>query len=495
MTATAAIEGLQLSKRYGGVRALADVSVAAHAGKVLGVLGENGAGKSTLVKILSGLERPDDGRVLVSNREVVFHVPRDAQRAGIRIAPQELLLYPELSVSENLLMGELPQRRSGMVDWRRAHREAESRLSFLGLDHLDVRAQLATLSVVERAFVQLARVLDKDTKVMILDEPTAPMNGAEVEQTLSVLRRVKSTGVAIIYISHRLQEVFEICDSIVVLRDGRLVSSFEREALDHDSIVAAMVSGRSLEFERQTATSEGNDKPLLQATDLRAERVSVDSLEIYPGEIVSVYGALGSGREAIARVLMGLTGSVGSLRAFGHPLSRVTPARVVRAGIGYVPAERRSQGLALELSVRENLTLGSLGALSRLGVLQRRADRAMARRWCELLQITAPSIEAPVARLSGGSQQKVLLARWLAAGSKLLVLEEPTRGVDIATKAEIYRVLRHHSEEGGATLVVSSDLEEVARISDRVLVMRDGSIVGSVASGSEAAIAAAALAA
>ena len=490
-----AIAGVRLSKRYGGVQALLDVSVTALAGEVLGIVGENGAGKSTLVKILSGLVRPDGGRLLIAGEEVVFHGPRDAQHAGVRIAPQELVLCPDLSVTENLLSGELPRQRVGrvVVDWSRAHEEAAGRLRQLGVDHLDVRKPVGGLTVVERAFVQLARAMDAKARVIIADEPTAPMSRPEVEQTLRVLARIKSSGVAVIYVSHRLQEVFELCDRAVVLRNGELVSTFEKAEITSANLVGAMLSGRDLDPGAGGGASDTGGEPVLEADGIRTRRIRRLSLRVNRGEIVGVYGTLGSGREELGRALMGLARAAGSMKVLGRAIPRPNPRNLVQAGVGYVPAERRSQGLVLEKSIRENLSLGTLQALSRYGVLNRRKESELAAHWVEALQIAAPSIEAPVGVLSGGSQQKVLLARWLATGSKVLILEEPTRGVDIATKAEIYRILHDHAGRGGAVLLISSDLEEVARIPDRVLVMRAGEIIGELTRASEEEIATMAL--
>ena len=463
---------------------------------MLGIVGENGAGKSTLVKILAGLEQPDSGTIRVGSDEVAFNNPRDAQQAGIRIAPQELVLCPDLSVTENLLMGELPIRstRPRVVAWRRAHAEAEARLHRLGVQGIDVRSNLSTLSVVERAFVQLAHAMDPETQVLIADEPTAPMSGAEVDQTLAVLTEIRRAGVAVIYVSHRLQEVFQLCDCVTVLRDGRTVRGFERGEFDSSNLVSAMVSGRSLDLKRpDRLRADRAPQPALEARDVRADDLRGIALKVEVGELVAVYGTLGSGRDKLAPALLGRVGEVGKLLIDGQPIRRISPTRLTRAGVGYVPAERRSQGLILERSIRENLTLGMLRALTHMGVLRRGAERAVARRWRDALQIASPSIEAPVGSLSGGSQQKVMIARWLASESRLLILEEPTRGVDIATKAEIYRVLENHADSGGAALIISSDLEEVARIADRVIVVRGGEIVGELRNGTEAEIAALAL--
>lgn len=491
------LAGYELSKRYGGVQALLDASVSARPGEVLGVVGENGAGKSTLVKILAGLVQPDSGWIEVAGERISLDGARAAHAAGIRIAPQELLLAPDVSVTENLLMGELPTTgRLPIIDWGAAHAEASRRLAVLGIDNLDVRQQVSRLSVVEKAFVQVASTLDQDTRVLILDEPTAPMNDQEVDQTLAVLEQVKKAGVAIIYISHRLQEVFAICDRVVVLRDGRVVAEFEQDELSERSLIRAMMSEREQSTEPEDTSVVASDEPALTARGVRAERIFGVSLDVAIGELVSVYGAYGSGRELLGPALMGHLGSVEELLVLGRRVTQVSPRNVLRAGIGYVPPERRSQGLVLERAIRENITLGMLEPISRAGVIDRARDRGIAEQWREEFGVATPDVETAVGALSGGSQQKVLLARWLAAGRRVLLLEEPTRGVDIATKSEIYRVLREHARAGGASLIISSDLEEVARISHRTYVIRAGEIVAELGAGvSEREIAATALAA
>ena len=496
-TAVAApvIDGRGLSKRFGAVQALADADLAVHEGEVVALVGENGAGKSTLVKILAGLLAPDDGELRVDGEPTTLTSARDAKAAGVRLAPQELQLALDISVTENLLLGELPVRGwPRRVDWAAAHLAAHDRLATLGAPPIDVRSTVASLSVVEKAFVQIARAMDASTRVMILDEPTAPMDSREVDQLLEVLRQITRSGTAVLYISHRLQEIFALCDRAVVLRDGAVVARFDAEEMTTDGLVDAMVSGRSTSFAHEERRTTPGTVPALAARDVRAGRVDVAALDIAPGEVAAIYGSLGSGREQIARVLVGLEGDLGSLQLYGTGVTTTTPA-ILRAGVGFVPAERRSEGLVLERPVRENLTLAMLDQLSSYAVVDRRRESRVVEEWMGALQIASDGPDAPVASLSGGSQQKVLLSRWLAAGSRVLVLEEPTRGVDVATKSEIYRTLHRHAAEGGAVLIVSSDIEEVARVSHRVLVMRRGAIVAELAGASESRIAREAMAA
>ncbi len=481
-----------LTKRYGAVQALDDVSIAVSPGSPLAIVGENGAGKSTLVRIIAGLEIPDAGEIRLDGEPVRFTSPTDAQRAGIRIVPQELLLVPELSVAENVAMGSVPTSRRGIVDWPALRSLARARLDRLGLQDLDLDRQVRRLSVVERAFVQIARAMTPGARVLIVDEPTAPMGQAEVDRLLAVLDAVMAEGVAILYISHRLDEVFRLCRHAVVLRDGRLVGEFRDDALTSSALVSAMVGGRDLRV--PTRADAGDAEPTLVVRDLTGGAVRGLSLDVRPGEIVAVYGVLGSGRDELGGLIAGAAPrSAGTVTMGGATLPPGDVRAAIAAGIGYVPAERRSQGLAMDLSVRENMTLGMLGQLADRGVFRRGVERAVVEEWSTKLRIATPTMDTPVRRLSGGSQQKVLIARWLAAGATVLLLEEPTRGVDIATKAEIYRLLRQRADEGSAILITSSDLEEVVTVADRVLVARRGRITGELRGATQEAVAAAAL--
>ncbi len=481
-----------LTKSYGAVRALHDVSLAVPSGSPLAIVGENGAGKSTLVRIIAGLEVPDAGEIVLDGVPVGLASPSDAQRAGIRIVPQELLLVPELSVAENVAMGSVPTVRRGIVDWPALRALARTRLDRLGLRDLDLERPVRRLSVVERAFVQIARAMTPGARVLIVDEPTAPMGQAEVDRLLTVLRAVMDEGVSILYISHRLDEVFRLCRHAVVLRDGRLVGEFRDDALTTDALVEAMVGGRDLRL--PTRADGGDADPALVVRSLAGGAVRDMSLEVRPGEIVAVYGVLGSGRDELGALVSGAAPRTGgTVTIGGTPLPGGDVRVAIAGGLGYVPAERRSQGLAMDLSVRENMTLGMLGQLATRGVFRRGAERAVVEEWSTKLRIATPTMDTPVRRLSGGSQQKVLIARWLAAGATVLLLEEPTRGVDIATKAEIYRLLRQRAEEGSAILITSSDLEEVVTVADRVLVARRGRITAELRGATQAAVASAAL--
>jgi ABC-type sugar transport system ATPase subunit len=475
------------SKRFGAVQALADVSLTLRAGRVTALCGENGAGKSTLSSIASGLLRPDAGEILVDGIPVTFGSARDAYEAGVRLAPQELVLCPNLSVAENISVGRLPGT-AGILDVGRMREIAVERLGRLG-HPIPVDAPVADLSVVDQACVQIARAVAPGARVLIVDEPTAPMSDLEAERFLAMLQRLVAGGLAVVYVSHRLDEVFRLADDVVVLRDGRVVADWPRAEVDRGRLVRAMVGDRDLSVARRTGA---RGEAALKVSGLRYRRVRDVSFTAHEGEILALYGIAGSGREDVGLAVVGAARrEAGEVEVRGRAVA--TFRKAIDAGVGYVPAERRAQGLVLGMSVRENLTLAMLGQLSRAAVVRARDERRTAVEWIQNLSIATPSREQPVGLLSGGSQQKVLLARWLAAGSRVLVLEEPTRGVDVATKAEIYRLLRRLADDGGAILVVSSDVEEVAAVADRTIVLRDGIVTGEFVGADEATIAEAAL--
>lgn len=481
-----------LSKRFGAVEALQDVTFSVVAGEVVALCGENGAGKSTLARVIAGLVRPDAGSLTVAGTERHVGSVAESYAAGIRIAPQELTLAPNLSVAENISMGHLPLRWGILVDRTEMRRLATERLADLGIE-LDVDRRVERLTVLQKTFVQIAHAMTPGARLLIVDEPTAPMSGPEVDQLLAVLGRLTAAGIAVLYISHRLDEVFRIAHRAIVLRDGRLVADFERVRLTREALAGAMVGERSLDIGHRRVVPGETDA--LQVEGLAFGVVEDLSFSVGRHEVVSIYGVSGSGREAVGMALIGaIPVTSGMVRVDGY-LVAGGPRAAFEAGLGYVPGERRSQGLVPEFSIRENLTLAILRRLSRFGLLDRRSERRLTERWMEALRIAAPSGEARVTRLSGGNQQKVLLARWLARHSSVLILEEPTRGVDIATKAEIYRVLRQLADDGAAVLIISSDLEEVALVSDRVLVLRNGALAAELRGADEASIARAALAA
>ncbi len=468
------IEVRAVRKTFGPVHALRDVSLAIHPGEAVGLIGENGAGKSTLSAILSGSLTPDGGELLVAGVPTRFAKPADAYAAGIRMAPQELVLGGELSVAENILLGHLPRRIGGRVDRTAMRTEARRRLSVLGLE-LDVDKPVGRLAVVDQAFVQIARAVGAGTTLLIADEPTAPMSAAEVDRFLDLLNGVRRQGVAVLYVSHRLDEIFRLTSRVLVLRDGCVVAEHRSADTTHEQLVDDMVGGRDLV--QRIRHPAGDRAEVLSVRDLRCAELDGIGFRARAGELLTVYGAAGSGRSALGPALFGACRATGTIRVGGRPVRLRGPRHAIAQGIGYVPAERGSLGLLRGLSIEANLTLASLTAFTRAGVFLHRRARRAAIGWMTRLDVSAPSPRTPVNRLSGGTQQKVLLARWLAVRPRLLVLDEPTRGVDIATKLEIYRLLADLAAEGMCVIVISSDAEEVAALGERVLVIRGGRVV------------------
>jgi rhamnose transport system ATP-binding protein len=456
------------------VRALHEVSLAIHPGEAVGLVGENGAGKSTLSAILGGLLTPDDGEFLVAGRPTRFTRPADAYTAGVRMAPQELMLCGELSVAENILLGHLPHRPSGRVDRAAMRAEARRRLSALGLE-LDVDEPVARLAVVDQAFVQIARTVGAGATLLIADEPTAPMSTAEVDRFLDLLNSVRRQGVAVLYVSHRLDEIFRLTSRVLVLRDGRIVAEHRSAGTTHEQLVDDMVGGRELVSRDRHMIGDGPE--VLAVRDLRCAELDGIGFNARAGELLAIYGTAGSGRSTLGPALFGARRATGTIEVGGRSTRPRNPRRAIAQGIGYVPAERGSLGLLRDRSIEANLTLASIPAFTRFGIFRRRRARDTAIDWMTRLSVAAPSPETPVNRLSGGTQQKVLLARWLAVRPRVLVLDEPTRGVDIATKREIYRLLTGLVANGLCVIVISSDVEEVAALGERVLVIRGGHIV------------------
>lgn len=484
-----------ISKRFGGVRALDDVSFAVTPGTIHAIVGENGAGKSTLMKIAGGVHPADSGRVLLGGKTVALGSPRRAREHGIALVPQEPALCPNLTVTENLNLGEEP-RRYGVLRRSAMLSRAQAALARADLP-IAPDAPVEQLSSAQRHLLQIARALAQDARVLILDEPTAALSEGEANALFERLRALRAEGVTILYISHRLPEIFALCDAITTLRDGRLVDTQPIGSLQPSDVVARMV-GRSL-LEEEAATAQkiaaaipADAPPLLKVEGLtRAGAFTAVSFEVRPGEIVGLAGLVGSGRSEVAHCIFGLDPlSAGCMWLQGEPYAPRHPRDAMRHGIALVPEDRRGQGLVMQLSVRENLTLPALAAhlrrLSTAGVIRGgREQQAVQERIAELAIKTA-SPDAGVDTLSGGNQQKVVIGKWLAVGPRLLIVDEPTQGVDVGAKAQVHRLLGDLAAQGYGVLMISSDLPEVLHLSHRILVMRQGSLVGELPHGSAA---------
>ena len=473
----------RLSTTFPGVRALSDVDFTARAGHVHALVGENGAGKSTLIKVLTGVYRPDHGEVRYDGEPVRFTTPLQAQQAGISTIYQEVNLVPLMSVARNLFLGREPLGRLGLIDFRRMHREADEALRGLGI-RVDVHRPLRELGVGAQQMVALARAVALDARVVIMDEPTSSLEPREVQTLFEVIRMLRERGVAVVYVSHRMDELYELCDTITVLRDGRVEHTGPLAELDRLRLVAMMLGRETGEVRAEGLTrfSGSHDpeaEPVLTATELTVRhQLRNVSLSVRTGEVVGLGGLLGSGRTETAKAIAGaLPTDSGRVVVAGVPVRPGSTAAAVRAGISLLPEDRKSEGILPGLSVRENIALAALPGLSRFGLVDdARVDRIV-ETFVKRLRIKAAGPHQKVGELSGGNQQKVLLARWLALHPKVLLLDEPTRGIDVGAKAEVQALIDELADDGLAVLLISSDTEELIEGSDRVVVLKDGAVV------------------
>jgi rhamnose transport system ATP-binding protein len=468
------LEVREVEKAFPGVRALTGVSFDVRAGEVHALLGENGAGKSTLIKIVSGVYEPDVGSILIDGTKVRFSTPDDARRAGVATIYQELLLFPELSVAENIFLGHAPLAGAGRIDWRAMRAEAERLLSSLEIDDLAPDQIVGALTVGNRQRVEILRALSHEARILIMDEPTAALTESDVTRLFDVVRRLKQRGVGIVYISHRLDEIFAIADRVTVLRDGALVGGRDVAGASAAELVQMMVGRRIDNLFPKTKAPIG--AAVLEARDLTRRPLTKGvSLTVRAGEIVGLAGLVGSGRSELAQTLFGMTPSEsGEIRLNGQSVRIDSPETARDKGIAYVPEDRGAQGLVRPMSVLHNFSLAALGSLSRAGFIDRAAERRMAHEGVARFSVKTSSIDEIAGRLSGGNQQKIVLGKWLANNPRLLILDEPTRGIDVGAKAEIHRLMSQLAGEGVAILMISSELPEVLGMSDRVLVMREG---------------------
>jgi rhamnose transport system ATP-binding protein len=460
------------TKTFAGVHALEDVSLDLYGGEAHALVGENGAGKSTLVKILAGVHQPDAGSLVIDGRPVVLAGPAEARDAGIAVIYQEPTLFPDLSVAENVFIGRQPLRRGRRIDARAMDAEVSAIFERLGV-RIDPDRIARGLSIAEQQLVEIAKALSREAKVLIMDEPTAALSPVDVERLFSVAETLRSQGAAVLFISHRLEEVVALCQRVTVLRDGRRVLSRELAGVSVDELVRAMV-GRDVAVREHEQHSPGT--AVLGVYRLTREGVFLDiSFEVHAGEVVALAGLVGAGRSEVARAIFGIDRyDAGAVRVSGRKLRRGSPAAAMEAGIAFVPEDRRQHGLVMELSTARNISLASLRRLRRHGLLFASTERKFATEWAERLHVKYGSVSSPVTLLSGGNQQKVVLAKWLARKPSLLIVDEPTRGIDIATKAEVHRLLSGLADDGVAVLVISSELPEVLSVADRILVMREG---------------------
>ena len=472
-----ALELMHAAKSFGAVQALIDGNVELRSGEVHALLGENGAGKSTLVKILAGVHQPDSGTLTVAGREVTLHGPAAAKAAGIAVIYQEPTLFPDLTVAENMFIGRQPLRSGRRIDQRAMRAEAAAIFARLGVP-LDPARIARGLSIADQQVVEIGKALSLDARVIVMDEPTAALSAVEVERLFEVVRTLRAGGAAILFISHRLEEVFVICQRVTVMRDGRQVLTDSLDGLVAADLVRAMV-GREL-AERPTSAGSGTPgEPVLVVDRLTREGVFTDiSFTVRAGEIVALAGLVGSGRSEVARAVFGIDRyHAGTVSVRGTELRKASPTGAMEAGVGFVPEDRRQQGLVMDMSVQQNVALASLGRLQKGGLIRVASERSMAVDWAARLKIKYGRLTDPVSMLSGGNQQKVVLAKWLGRSPAVLIVDEPTRGIDVGTKAEVHNLLADLAHGGVGVLMISSELPEVLGVSDRVLVMREGRLV------------------
>ncbi|MGW8850358.1 sugar ABC transporter ATP-binding protein [Streptomyces xiamenensis] len=468
-----------VAKSFGAVTAVRDVSLDLRPGRVHALAGENGAGKSTLVRMLAGTHRPDRGTVELDGRPTVLRDPAAARAAGIAVIHQEPTLFPDLSLAENLYMSRQPTGRLGRIDHRALRAATTAQLARLGVA-LDPDRPARGLSIAEQQLVEIARALSLDARIFVMDEPTAALSGTEVEHLFTVVRGLCARGAAVLFISHRFEEIFALADDITVLRDGQWVSTDPAHRLTPDTVVRRMVGRDIGALFPKTPTTPG--ETVLAVEGLTRHGAFTDiSFTVRRGEILALAGLVGAGRSEVVRAVFGVDRyDAGTVTVAGKVLRPGSPAAAMAAGLALVPEDRRQQGLVLDLSIERNTALTRLRRLARRGILTTRRERAEALRWSERLRVRHSGTHAPAGTLSGGNQQKIVLAKWLATAPAVLILDEPTRGIDVGTKAEVHRMMSELADRGMAIVMVSSELPEVLAMADRILVLHEGRVTATL---------------
>ena len=466
-----------VSKSFAMTAALSDVSWQVQPGEVHAVVGENGAGKSTLIKIITGVHQPDSGEIRVNGLPVVIRNTQSAQQLGIAAIFQEPMVFPDLDVAENIFIS---HRQLGtMMNWRKLYAEADQLIDRIGVT-LDVRRAASGLTLAEQQTVEIARALSLNVKVLIMDEPTASLSAHEVDRLMAIVQALKARGVAVIYISHRLDEIFRIADRVTVLRDGKHISTKAVSDVTQTSLVRDMV-GRAIDQFAMKKAANAHGGKLLNVKHLGRDGVFDDvSFDLHRGEVLCFAGLIGSKRTDVGLALFGVEpAQSGTIEIDGSAFTITTPQQAVALGIAYVSEDRRKLGLAMTMPIFANASLPSLKKFLRhFGLIDRKAETAMAERYSDQLSIRSPNVTIDVGKLSGGNQQKVMLAKWLEIKPRILIFDEPTRGVDVGAKAEVHNIIRDLAKQGVAIIVISSDLPEVLALADRILVMREGRQMG-----------------
>ncbi len=478
MSEAAFIQFRGITKTFGGVIALRDVSLEIGRGECHGLMGENGAGKSTLGKVLAGLHKPDSGEMLIDGVKQVFSSPNDAIRAGVAMVHQELAFCPELSVAENLCMGRYPRRWKLLLDRRTMNERAAKLLAEIGVT-LDVEKPMRDLSTAQEQLVQIASAVGTNPRILIFDEPTSSLSEPEAQRLFELIESLKARGMTMIYVSHRMPELFRLCDKMSVLRDGKYVGTLERDKMTPDAVVQMMI-GRSLEDYFPKHLSAKPREVVLRVRHLSSPgRFRDISFEVRAGEIVGFAGLVGAGRSEVCKAIFGLDpDAMGEVEFDNKVLKLGSVQRALHAGIGLVPEDRKRQGCVLGMPCKANISMAILDRLTHVGILDRVEEKKISSNYFDQLHVKAASLDAPVNSLSGGNQQKIVIAKWLARGGKLLIVDEPTRGVDVGAKAAIHALIDELAEKGLAVILISSELPEVLNLATRIIIMREGAMVG-----------------
>lgn len=478
----AIIELKEIAKKFGNFYALKKVDFSVYPGEVNVLIGENGAGKSTLMKILSGVYQKDEGKIFMEGKETEISSPSKAERLGIGTVYQELTLAPQLSIAENLFLGNnLETNGFGIIEWKKLYKDAQEKLlELVGLE-VDTRKKVSSLGIAQQQMIEIARVISKKIKVLILDEPTAVLTAKEVEKLFEIITKLKKQGIAIVYISHRLEEIFRMGDRVTVLRDGQLVGSKFIKDINTDQLISMMV-GHSLEnqFPREDFKNV-EKKEVLRVEHLsRGKYVRDVSFSAYTGEILGFAGLVGAGRTEVARLIFGADlKEKGDIYIHGKKVELNSTQMAIKEGVALLPEDRKAQGLVLKRSISENISIVKLKSLcSKLGLIKRNKEERVVRDYINRLKIASSDIHNPVSSLSGGNQQKVVIAKWLFASTDIVIFDEPTRGIDVGAKIEVYQVMNEMVRQGKAVIMISSEMPELIGMCDRVITMREGRITG-----------------
>ncbi len=474
MKALLSLKGIE--KSFPGVKALDGAQLNVFPGQVMALMGENGAGKSTMMKVMTGIYQADAGQITLNGEPVTFNGPRQSQAAGISIIHQELNLIDNLSIAENIFLGREPQKALGFIDWSKMFDDADALLARLNVQHSS-REKMGNLPLGEQQMVEIAKALSFDSNIIVMDEPTDALTEPETQSLFNVIRELRQEGVGIVYISHRLQEIFTICDRVTVMRDGQFVAESATSDLNEESLIELMV-GRKLQ-DLYPRVDHLSGQVSMTVRNLSGKGINDISFDLHEGEILGFNGLMGAGRSELMRVLFGDVKRIsGVVELYGEPIHPVHPSEGIKAGIAYISEDRKGDGLVLGMSVKQNMSLSSLTALSYMGAINAEKEHAQATYFKDAFNVKTPSLDQPIGKLSGGNQQKAAIAKGLMAKPKVLILDEPTRGVDVGAKKEIYELINQFKQAGMSIILVSSDMPEVMGMSDRIMVMKDGCISG-----------------